>query len=93
MARFTPTLVTFTTAILSHPFSKRWWYIDGDAEYAGAPGRSQITAYRYRAHWYFSLREITHFGSKPVMPTASNKSLDASGGGVFRIIKDAAKVE
>jgi hypothetical protein len=88
MARFTPTLVTFTTAILSRPFDKRWWFIAGDAEYSTgttpASRPAQITAYRYRGKWYFSLREITDFGSKPVIPTASNKSLDARGGGVFR---------
>jgi len=95
MTRFTPTLVTFTTAILSVPFSRRWWYIDGDAEYGGTSDltRAQITAYRYRGNWYFSLREITDFGSKPVFPMASNNSLDRSGGSVFRIKPSLAKVE
>jgi hypothetical protein len=56
--RFTLTSIYFSTAILSLPMNRKWWYLEGEAEFAGkyAPGNRRTTfiAYRDSGEWFFT---------------------------------------
>jgi hypothetical protein len=83
MTGFTPNRVIFTTAVFGFPFSKRWWYIEGDGDYADGTTvvrrPAEVTAFRYQGEWYFSSREIVEYGSRPLLPPTSNTRLEQSG--------------
>src|SRR5262245_40596121 len=58
MISFVKERVMFSTAILSEPTERRWWILEGMAEFKTASGSAKsrilMTAYRDQNEWYFT---------------------------------------
>jgi hypothetical protein len=98
MTKFSPRRTIWSTDILNLPMARRYYLVVGDATYSRngetvtAPGGYLV--YRDRNVWFFVPLAVNDLGPGLVVPPAvPNKSLDASGGSVFRIMIGPAMLE
>jgi len=74
LIKFTPRVVTFSTANFSRPLAKRSWYLEGEGEFLNSEkGKVVIALYRYNSEWYFQPMVVTAIGIEPLLKPAPIK--------------------
>ena len=77
MLSFIPKVLTFSTASIDLPLAKRWWNIEGEAEFrAGAKEKMVFALYRSSGEWYFQPMIVTAGAIEPLLKPPSNKRVE-----------------